>query len=97
MGVIWSDLEALTVSLAAAFCILDSLKSIKKVLRYTREQSITIVQSGKYKGLPLFLRSPGIHLRATLGRAVGDIRRTWSIYRHPLFLTGGSPPVQLCV
>ena len=31
-------------------CILDSLKSIKKVLRYTREQSITIVQSGKYKG-----------------------------------------------
>ena len=31
-------------------CILDSLKSIQKVLRYTREQSITIVQSGKYKG-----------------------------------------------
>ena len=47
MGVIWSDLEALTVSLAAAFW---TLKSIKKVLRYTREQSITIVQSGKYKG-----------------------------------------------
>ena len=46
MGVIWSDLEALTVSLAAAFW---TLKSIQKVLRYTREQNITIAQSGKYK------------------------------------------------
>ena len=48
MGVIWSNLEAFTVSLAAAFGL--SSKSIKKVLRYTREQSITMVQSGKYKG-----------------------------------------------
>ena len=46
MGVIWSDLEAWK----SCSCILDSLKSIKKVLRYTREQSITTVQSGKYNG-----------------------------------------------
>ena len=47
MGVMWSDLEAYCESCSY---ILDSLKSTKKVLRYTTEQSITIVQSGKYKG-----------------------------------------------
>ena len=34
----------------ACSCILDSLKSIQKVLRYPREQGITVVQSGKYEG-----------------------------------------------
>ena len=31
-------------------CVLHPLKSIQKVLQYTWEQNITLVQSGKYKG-----------------------------------------------
>ena len=46
MGVMWSDLETLIVSLAAVFW---TLRSIQKVLWYIREQAFTAVQSGMYE------------------------------------------------
>ena len=50
-------------------------------------------------GQPLVLRPSGVHLRATLGRAVGNIRRTWLTHRHLIFLTSsviGLVAVLLC-